>query len=240
MSISKFLIIRNDRKRLLTAFLISTLMLSPALLDITLASLSKSGMNFVFKDTKNSMFQEKSPNTLGDINPQRVKKLISTPNIMVQRSSKVQLFTRANKTLEEITPDLIETEESINEVTNNLSKEQSTESKLIAGAITKPVFRQDFIISPPPNYPLEARKQSVQGTASLKLVIQPSGIVKRVEILESSGSNILDQEAISALSNWIYQSNMGISTDREYQITITFTLDALEMPAFHQTVSPQM
>jgi len=235
MSILKFLIIRNDGKRLLTAFVISMLVFSPALINISLVSTSQP--KFGFQDKKNSLFQKKSPNTLGDTNPERVEKVISVPNLLTQRSSKVQIFTKANTTKEKITPDPVETVETINEVTSNLSQEQSTESKQVTGAISTPVLKRDFILSPAPNYPLEARKQSIEGEVGLKLTITPAGIVDNVEILRSSGFTVLDQEAVSTLYNWIYQTDRSKQINRDYQITIKFTLDDLEIPVFRQNIT---
>ncbi len=237
MSISKYLIIRDDKKRLSTAFFISVLLFSPALLDISVFVFKQPQAYFSFEQTKNSLFQQKTPNTIGNLNPERVDKVISAPHLLTQRSSKVKLFTRANKTEEKITPDLIETEKTENEVTNNLSQESSTESKRLVGAVTEAIQKQDFILSPAPSYPLEARQQSVQGSAELKISIQPSGAVSMVKVLKSSGSPVLDQEAVSTLYKWIYKSDRNIQSEREYKITIEFILDELELPLFRQNVS---
>ncbi len=237
MSISKYLIIRDDKKRLSTAFFISLLLFSPALLDISISVFKQPQAYFSFEHTKNSLLQEKAPNAIGNLNPELVEKMISTPHLLTQRSSKVMLFTRANKTEKKITPDLVETEETENEVTNNLSQERSTESKRLVGAVTEAVHQQDFILSPAPNYPLEARQLSIQGSTGLKVTIQPSGIVSMVKVISSSGSPVLDQEAVSTLYKWIYKSHIGMQSASEFTITIEFILDELELPLFRQNVS---
>lgn len=219
------------------ALFISFLLFAPALLNITITRFSEPQAYFSFDNTKNSLFQKKTPNTLGDLNPERVEKVISVPHILTQRSSKVKLFTRANKTVETISPDLVETEKSPNAVTNNLSQEQSTESKRLVGAVTETIQKQDFLLSPAPNYPLDARRRSIQGSVDLSLTIQPSGVVSFVKILRSSGSPVLDHEAVFTLYKWIYKSNRRIHTDRKFEITVDFALDDLEVPLFRQNVS---
>lgn len=49
-----------------------------------------------------------------------------------------------------------------------------------------------------PNYPKEAREKGWEGRAYLKLSIDPKGRVVEVELLESSGYNVLDKEAVKA------------------------------------------
>jgi protein TonB len=49
------------------------------------------------------------------------------------------------------------------------------------------------------NYPRAAAENGVQGTCLLRITLNRAGIVEEVELLESSGSRILDDEAIEAV-----------------------------------------
>lgn len=49
------------------------------------------------------------------------------------------------------------------------------------------------------NYPLQARDRGEQGTCLLRVTINRDGTVADVRLLESSGSSILDQEAVDAV-----------------------------------------
>ncbi|NIQ97805.1 MAG: energy transducer TonB [Desulfuromonadales bacterium] len=48
-------------------------------------------------------------------------------------------------------------------------------------------------------YPAEARQRRIEGTCLVEMVINRDGSVRSVKVLESSGSEILDQEAVEAV-----------------------------------------
>lgn len=48
-------------------------------------------------------------------------------------------------------------------------------------------------------YPLWAKKQGIEGTAYLYFTVLPNGLGHNVQLVQSSGSNILDAEAISTV-----------------------------------------
>ena len=54
----------------------------------------------------------------------------------------------------------------------------------------------------PPAYPREAVRRQLEGVVLLELTIGVSGDVSRVEVLESSGQQVLDQAAIDAVASW--------------------------------------
>ena len=56
---------------------------------------------------------------------------------------------------------------------------------------------------PRPEYPHEARKNGITGRGMYQVLFRPdTGVVIRVTVLESTGSKLLDQAAIKALSQW--------------------------------------
>jgi protein TonB len=56
--------------------------------------------------------------------------------------------------------------------------------------------------NPKPLYPQEARKKGFQGEVVLKVEVLSSGLVGQVEVKTSSGHEILDRSALSAVKQW--------------------------------------
>ncbi len=60
----------------------------------------------------------------------------------------------------------------------------------------------DLTANPPPRYPVVAIGRRLEGTVMLKLKIDSHGKVIMVEILKSSGHDLLDQAAFQAVNQW--------------------------------------
>jgi protein TonB len=60
----------------------------------------------------------------------------------------------------------------------------------------------DFFGNRPPAYPAAAVARSLEGTVLLRLHIAATGQVQRVEVVTSSGYDILDRAAVEAVSTW--------------------------------------
>ena len=56
--------------------------------------------------------------------------------------------------------------------------------------------------NPKPRYPREARIKGFQGEVVLKVEVLSSGLVGQVEVKKSSGHEILDRSALSAVTQW--------------------------------------
>lgn len=56
--------------------------------------------------------------------------------------------------------------------------------------------------NPKPLYPREARKKGWQGEVILRVEVLSSGLVGQVEVRKSSGHEILDRSALSAVKKW--------------------------------------
>ena len=54
----------------------------------------------------------------------------------------------------------------------------------------------------PPTYPLEAVRLQLEGVVLLELTIGVSGDVTRVDVIESSGQQMLDRAAVDAVRTW--------------------------------------
>jgi protein TonB len=53
-----------------------------------------------------------------------------------------------------------------------------------------------------PEYPPEALEEGLEGTVRLLLELDAEGAVSKVEVLESSGSALLDAAAVRAAKDW--------------------------------------
>ena len=60
----------------------------------------------------------------------------------------------------------------------------------------------DLSANPPPRYPVAAIGRRLEGTVMLKLKIDAYGKVIYVEIINSSGHDLLDQAAFNAVNQW--------------------------------------
>jgi TonB family protein len=72
-----------------------------------------------------------------------------------------------------------------------------------------------------PEYPREAREKGITGSGMYQVIFQPdTGVVTRVTVLESTGSKLLDQAAIKALSQW--RARPGKLSRAHVPFTFTF------------------
>jgi len=62
--------------------------------------------------------------------------------------------------------------------------------------------------NPPPSYPRAARKRGWQGTVVLSVFVGEAGQVENLWVLNSSGYNLLDNSAVNAVRNWVFEPGM--------------------------------
>ena len=75
--------------------------------------------------------------------------------------------------------------------------------------------------APRPAYPYEARRRGTTGSGLVVLIIDSStGIVTDAQLVQSTGSSVLDNSAVSAFRRWRF--NSGTAT--RVQVPITYTL----------------
>lgn len=87
-----------------------------------------------------------------------------------------------------------EVEEQEEGVGNNVT--QTTEQP--PQAVTLPYITYNTI----PPYPNEARKNGIEGTVRIRVLIDVNGKVSEASISSSSGSSLLDQAALQAVHKW--------------------------------------
>jgi TonB family protein len=68
------------------------------------------------------------------------------------------------------------------------------------------VFQASAIVKPRAEYPIDARRQRLEGKGIYDLTIdEKTGVVRAVEVRQSTGHKILDDAAVKALRNWRYK-----------------------------------
>lgn len=80
--------------------------------------------------------------------------------------------------------------------------EQAPQAQVAGIAVTPPAVGAAYLRNPPPPYPAAARRNGVQGTVMLKVVVTSEGLPARVEVGKSSGSFHLDNAALEAVKAW--------------------------------------
>jgi TonB family protein len=78
-------------------------------------------------------------------------------------------------------------------------------SKKWASKLATADIKAATVARPQPNYPLAARQQHWTGAGVFLCHIRPDGTVASVDVRRSTGHQVLDQAAITALQRWRFQ-----------------------------------
>jgi protein TonB len=68
--------------------------------------------------------------------------------------------------------------------------------------IEPPRFGAAYLSNPPPDYPVLARRQRLQGTVVLRVLVDAGGRAEELRVDRTSGASILDEVALAAVRNW--------------------------------------
>jgi TonB family protein len=105
----------------------------------------------------------------------------------------------------------IEKENALKQKKNNENKlvtQKQTSGRADPNAIatksaeTDPVFDAEYLNNPAPSYPPAAKRRNIQGKVLLDVLVKTDGTPAKVAISRSSGSSILDEAAMDAVSQW--------------------------------------
>lgn len=83
------------------------------------------------------------------------------------------------------------------------------------------------ILRIPPTYPMEARRQKLEGWVRMEFTVQEDGTVADVKVKESKPSSIFDQAAVNAIRQWKFRPAMqdGKPVRKRAAQTLKFALD---------------
>lgn len=68
--------------------------------------------------------------------------------------------------------------------------------------VVAPRFDADYLDNPKPAYPVSSRRRGEEGRVALRVLVDAEGRAAKVEVLESSGHNRLDESAVAAVTRW--------------------------------------
>lgn len=96
-----------------------------------------------------------------------------------------------------------------------------------AAAAAPPGLDAAYLHTPPPRYPLAARRAGEQGTVTLRVLVTREGAPGRVEVEESSGSIHLDAAALEAVKAWRFApARQGaVPVESWHRVPIVFRLE---------------
>lgn len=89
------------------------------------------------------------------------------------------------------------------------------------GSPTNPPVPADM---PPPRYPVDALRRGETGEVLLRVQVDERGLPARVEVLQSSGSRVLDRAAVAAAQRWRFQPAQrdGVAVAGSVEVPIAF------------------
>jgi len=98
----------------------------------------------------------------------------------------------------------------------------------IVETVTEPIGRAGYLNNPPPDYPPAAVRQHWEGTVVLRVRVLSTGRVESVEVKESSGRRVLDDQAARTVKNWIFAPSKRGDTpiDGWAEVPIEFSLES--------------
>lgn len=88
-------------------------------------------------------------------------------------------------------------------------------------------YKLEALGNQPPAYPRTARKQGVEGRVVLSVIVTSTGLPEHVSVYESSGAEILDDAALSAIATWTFvpAKIRNKPVDSKLMIPIRFQLE---------------
>jgi protein TonB len=80
--------------------------------------------------------------------------------------------------------------------------------------------------SPAPRYPRDAQRRGETGTVLLRVHVGPDGRPYSVDLVQGSGSRVLDRAASDAVRRWRFRPAVrgGQAVAGEVQVPVTFDL----------------
>jgi len=71
-------------------------------------------------------------------------------------------------------------------------------------AIAPPQYDAAYLSNPPPLYPPLAKRLNIEGRSIVRVLVNPSGKPEQIELVQSSGSTLLDRAALNAVRRWTF------------------------------------
>tara|TARA_B100000524_G_scaffold197900_1_gene102794 strand:+ start:95 stop:811 length:717 start_codon:yes stop_codon:yes gene_type:complete len=145
----------------------------------------------------------------------RTELKVANENQLIDNAEKIELKDSYNSSKQKTVPQNYYSEK------NKIINQEDYKKKY--GAF----YKIGTLNNPHPKYPLIARKKGWQGRIILQVSVNNKGIVDNIEILKSSGYEILDSESTNTIKEWKFKPAMIGKTpvNDVLAIPIRFMLD---------------
>ncbi|MCP4681149.1 MAG: TonB family protein [Desulfobacterales bacterium] len=144
-------------------------------------------------------YQPKRPETKPEVKPVHMPLKKSSPApakpAPIPKPKPREAVQPALDFLPDVEEDIVE--EEISQTTRRMPTWPGAEFTQEAG----PIYREN----PRPRYPESARRRGYQGTVVLEVLVDDAGKVETLRLFKSSGHNILDKAALSAVEKWRFE-----------------------------------
>ena len=74
---------------------------------------------------------------------------------------------------------------------------------------TQETLPPKLMFAPKPDYPESAKRQKLEGVATIGLVVSTQGTVEKATLIKSTRAAILDESALLAVSKWRFENRQG-------------------------------
>ena len=99
------------------------------------------------------------------------------------------------------------------------------EAEIVDEPATEPVLAEAEALAahcPKPPYPRRAQRMGWQGTVVCRLLVGPDGLVQSVEVVESTGYELLDRTVVDTLATWRFAPATTDGVPRESEVLHRF------------------
>ena len=110
----------------------------------------------------------------------------------------------------------------------NVSSAAPSRAEPQQAAVSMPRFDADYLDNPAPRYPPLARRMREEGVVLVRVYVSPTGEADRVELKRSSGSERLDESALTAVRQWKFvpAQSAGKAVAAWVLVPVAFSLTA--------------
>lgn len=106
------------------------------------------------------------------------------------------------------------------------SNKNDKSTKNITSVESEPIYNAEYLNNPAPLYPPIAKTRGIEGKVLLEVLVNENGGASKVKIINSSGSNLLDESAFEAVKNWKFvpAKKFGKNIEAKILIPIEFKI----------------
>ena len=101
----------------------------------------------------------------------------------------------------------------------------SESTTLVSGVLQYNLLAKSLLLGHPPIYSFAAREQQIEGKTTVKLFVNPDGLVNHFKIIKQSGFELLDSEVEKAVELWMFKPELLGNEAKEFVIEFDFQLE---------------